>query len=317
MIEKINLFQVAILQPDVICEELTPENAELYYTATQYSEPILKRVVSEFELALKEESGLEQMILKSKKEWEIRKGSIDLKVTAKPSFNTKYMEVGREIDQYLTDLERNNELRLRRDGIIRIDDVAYICIDEVVEKTDELISQFTKQYTSFSFSYTKMKSDPSKNLRLVGIEPGTYGDLTGNNANVYRLAKEQLKLLQGRVIKPFKSLLKTKTGFNLNNLPTKPTLNALGIGRFIFTVDSIPKADIKYGEAAKGFIKYTHECQENHENVRVRDDRDLIAIPNLVTEYRRLVAEQTSPGMEQRINLLPNPKYDQVLVNFG
>jgi hypothetical protein len=98
---------------------------------------------------------------------------------------------------------------------------------------------------------------------LIAVEPGTYGHVTEHNAEIYRLAKEQLKLLSAKVTKPFNAALKAQTGFSAEHLPTEMTVDSFGVGRYIFMVTSIPKRDVKYGEAAKAFIAHVRQCQEN------------------------------------------------------
>jgi hypothetical protein len=316
MIERVRTFDVAILPKDIDCSALTEQNADLFYTAAYYSEPLLKDVVSEFEDALEKEAGLVGKVLRETKTVEIKKGGITLTVTATPSSKTSYMEVGKAIDQYLTDLETANESGLRRDGVRRIDDRACISIDEVLARMDCLIKENTTPVTNVKIDYTKPREDPAKTVRLLAVEPGTYGKVTENNAEIYRLAKEQLKLLAGKVTKPFNTALKAETGFSAEHLPTEMTVDSFGVGRYIFMVTSIPKRDVKYGEAAKAFIAHVKQCQENSEGVRERDGVEYLVINELVNEYRALVAENTKPIMEQRVGLLPNPKYDRVLVSF-
>jgi len=314
--ERIKQFEVAILPKDADCSELNERNADFFYTAWMYSEPLLKKVVSEFEDALKEEAGLDGKVLKATKEKTVTRGDITFKLTATPSPRTSYMEVGRAIDQYLTDLQEANDAGVKREGIKRFEDKAYISIDEVVEKMNSLIQTNTNVTTNFSIDYTKLREDPAKTGRLIFVEPGTYGNVTEQNAITYRLAKEQLKLLGSKVTKPFNAALKAETGYDVKHLPVQTTKDSFGVGKYIFMVTSIPKTDVEYGKAAKEFIQHVKDCQENSEGIKEREGMDWIAIDDLVKEYRTLIATNTKPAIEQRIDLFPNPKYDHILVSF-
>jgi hypothetical protein len=122
--------------------------------------------------------------------------------------------------------------------------------------------------------------------------------------------------LGSKVTKPFKASLKEETGYSLNNRPEETTVDSFEIGKYVFMVTSVPKTEIKYGEVAKGFIKYVQECQEDHEGVRQREGVDFLSIANMVQEYDSLLKQHTKDALEQRIDLFPNPKYENVLVSF-
>ena len=226
------------------------------------------------------------------------------------------MGVGKAIQQYLTHLEEANEMGLRRDGIRRIDHQPHISIDELVEKMEGLVEEHKNPYTGFRITHTKMKEDSSKTQNLIGIEPGSYNKVTGENAKIYRLAKEQLKLLGSKVTKPFKASLKGETGYSLDNRPEETTVDSFEIGKYVFMVTSVPKTEIKYGQVAKDFIKYVQGCQDDHEGVRQREGVDYLSIANMVQEYDSLLKQHTKDALEQRIDLFPNPKYENVLVSF-
>jgi hypothetical protein len=316
MVKRIKTYEVQILPKEVECSKLSERNAETYHTAAYYSEPLLKKIVSEFETALKKEAGLDKIVRKTTTQ-KLKKGSIDFEVKATPSNKVSYLGVGKAIQQYLTHLETANDKGLRRDGIRRIDHQSHISIDELVEKMDELIEEHKKPYTGFKLSHTKLKDDPYKTQHLIDIEPGSYHKVTGENAKIYRLAKEQLKLLGAKVTRPFKDSLKKETKYSLENIPNETTVDSFEVGRYRFMVTSIPRTEVKYGEVAKDFIKYVHECEEDHENVREREGVDYLPISNLVQEYESLLKKHTKDALTQTIDLFPNPKYENVLVSFG
>lgn len=316
MVERINVFRVALLPQDISCSALTEQNADFFYTAEYYSAPILKEIVAEFEDALKKESGLVGKVLKEQKERTITRGDLTFTVTATPSTKTSYMEVGRAIDQYLTDLQSASDSGIKREGIRRIDEQPHISIDEVVGKMQQLIAENSNPCTGFSIDYTKMREDPAKTLKLIAVQPGTFGKVTEENAKAYRLAKEQLKLMAKKVTGAFKDVLKQETGYSVDNLPPEMAVDSFGVGRYIFMVKTIPKTDVEYGKAAKDFIQHLQDCQETSEGVKERDGMDYVAIKDLVEEYRALLVNYSKPVIEQRIELLPNPVFDQVLVKF-
>ena len=94
------------------------------------------------------------------------------------------------------------------------------------------------------------------------------------------------------------------------------TVDSFGVGRYIFMVASIPKSDVKYGEAAKEFMDYVGKAREDPSLTIENRGKTYIAVDNLVTAYRALIQQNTNQTMEQRIDLLPNPQADQVLVSF-
>ena len=66
MVKRIKTYEVQILPKEVECSKLSERNAETYHTAAYYSEPLLKKIVSEFETALKKEAGLDKIVKKYK-----------------------------------------------------------------------------------------------------------------------------------------------------------------------------------------------------------------------------------------------------------
>ena len=100
MVKRIKTYEVQILPKEVECSKLSERNAETYHTAAYYSEPLLKKIVSEFETALKKEAGLDKIVRKTTTQ-KLKKGSIDFEVKATPSNKVSYLGVGKAIQQYL------------------------------------------------------------------------------------------------------------------------------------------------------------------------------------------------------------------------
>jgi len=310
-IRRIKSLRVALVPEDVVCDTLTKGNAELFYVAERYNVPVLKGVVSEFEDALKEELGFNGKIPKTSRERRLNKGCIEFKVKQTPTSNPSYQAIGERIGQYLTDIQGLNEEGMRREGVRTIDGEPYLLLDDLVAKIDGLKEEYGNEGSRINVSYSKMKKDPDLS-RMLELKPGTFGNVTGENAKTYRIAKEQLKLLGNNVINPFKAAIKAETGYSAANVPAETQYDMFGVGDFIFMVVTAPREEIKYGKAAKTIISMAEEPQEGF--VRQRDGNLYVPVSKLVQTYDTLVAENTRTIVQQDIKVMPEPKYDHILV---
>jgi hypothetical protein len=309
-IKRIRSLRVALVPEDVECDALTRENAGLFYTAEKYNVPVLKGVVSEFEDALKEELGFNGKRPKKTRERRLTRGSIEFVVKQTPTSNPSYQAIGERIGQYLTDIQGLNEEGMRREGVRTIDEEAYLLLDDITAKVEELQEEFANEGSRTNITYSKMRKDADLG-KLLDIEPGTFGVVTGENAKTYRIAKEQLKLLGKSVINPFKASLKTETGYDTNNVPEETQYDMFGIGDFIFMVVTAPREEVKYGKAAKGIIAMLDEPEGF---ARQRDGNLYVPVSTLVETYDKLVADNTRTIVQQDIKVMPEPKYDHILV---
>ena len=310
-IRKIKSLGVALVPEDVECSALTKENAQLFYTAERYSVPVLKGVVNEFEDALKAELGFDEKIPKKTREKKLKRGSIEFKVKQTPTSNPSYQAIGERIGQYLADIQGLNEEGMRREGVRTIEGEAHLLLDDLAAKIEGLEEEFANKGSRTSISYSEMRKEPDLS-RMIDLEPGTYGEVTGENAKTYRIAKEQLKLLGKNVVNPFKKSLKEATGYSADNVPAETQYDMFGVGDYIFMVVTAPKKDVKYGEAAKFIINMIDEPEEGF--VRQRDGKEYVPVSKLVETYDRIVKECTKTIVQQDIKVMPEPKYDQVLV---
>jgi len=309
--QKIKSFKVEIVPSTIDCKQLNQQNAETFYTAEYYSAPLLKQVVSDFESALKTVSGLETTLLETETRT-VNAGSIQFNVKAIPTSNPSYMKVADSIDHYLTDLQNANQQSIRRDNVRKFRDGSYVKIDEVSDKLNEFIAESRNSNVRYEITMQNQRQLPD--IDMLIIEPGTYRDVSVQSALTYVFAKEQLKLLGSKVVTPFKKALKQETGFNDKNLPGEVHVDSFGIGKYVFMVTSVPKPETKYGESAKQFIDYVNEAMQNPSMTRQKNGRNYIAIDTLAMVYRSFVAQNTRASMEQRVDVLPVPKADFVLV---
>ena len=306
---RIQNLRVAIVPKEVMCQELTGQNAEMFYTASSYNIPVLKEVVGEFENALKEEVGLTGKVKKTTKK-ELNRGSIDFTVTATPTSNPSYQSVGIRIEQYLTDIQQLNEEGMKREGVRTIDGTPYIRLDDIAGKVDNLIEQYKNPSQRITIGYSQMRKDADIE-RMLDLEPGTFGKVTGENAKTYRIAKEQTKLLGKNVVTPFKNALKTATGYSKDNVPDETKVDMFGIGNYVFMVGSAPREEIKYGDAAKEFIELLEEPEGF---ARTREGNLYVPVGVLQEKYGDIVQDRTRTTVQQDIKVMPEPKYDNVFV---
>ena len=140
---------------------------------------------------------------------------------------------------------------------------------------------------------------------------GTEAKATGENAKTYRIAKEQTKLIGKNVINAFKDALKAETGWNKHNVPEETQKDMYEVGKYVFMITTSPKESVKYGNAAKKFISFV---EDSGEFVRIRDSNEYLPVDVLVEKYNQLVEENTNMTVQQNIDVMPQPKYDQVMV---
>lgn len=310
-IKRIKSLRVALVPEEVECNALTKENAQLFYTAERYSLPVLKGVVSEFEDALKTELGFSEKVPKKTVEKRIKRGNIAFTVKQTPTSNPSYQAIGERVGQYLTDIQELNEEGRRREGVRTIDGEAHLLLEDLVEKMDELQKEFANKGSRTNIKYSEMRKDPDLS-RMLDLEPGTYGKVTGENAKTYRVAKEQVKLLGKKVTNPFKNAIKEATGYSKDNVPAETQYDMFGVGDYIFMVVTAPKKEVKYGEAAKFILNMIDEPDEGF--ARQRDGNIYVPVGKLVETYDQIVEECTNTIVQQDIKVMPEPKYDQVLV---
>ena len=310
-IKRIKSLRVALVPEDVECSELTKRNAELFYTADRYGLPILKGVVEEFETALKEELGFNGKTPKKARERTLKRGGIEFVVKQTPTSNPSYQQIGQRIGQYLTDIQGLNEEGMRRQGVRTIDDQLYLLLDDLLAKVEELQEEFANQGSRTNITHSKMRKEADL-TKMLDLEPGTFGTVTGENAKVYRIAKEQVKLLGKQVVGPFKAALKSETGYSADNVPEETHYDMFEVGSYIFMVVSAPREEVKYGKAAKGIIAMLEEPPEGF--ARSRDGNLYVPVSTLVSTYDQLVADNTRTIVQQDIKVMPEPKYDKVLI---
>ena len=310
-IKKIKSLSVALVPEDIECNFLTRQNAELFYTADRYNVPVFKGVVNEFEEALKAELGFNGKVPKKTREKRLKRGSIEFVVKQTPTSNPSYQAIGEKIGQYLTDVQGLNEEGRRREGVRTIDEEAYLLLDDLAAKIDGLQEEFANKGSRTNIGYSEMRKEPDLS-KVIDLEPGTFGVVTGENAKTYRIAKEQLKLLSKNIVNPFKKALKSETGYDADNVPEESQYDMFGIGDYIFMVVSSPREEVKYGEAAKMIIAMLEEPTEGF--ARQRDGRLYVPVSTLVQEYDKLIEESTRTIVQQDVKVMPEPKYDLVLM---
>lgn len=306
-VRKIKNLQVALLSDEDICDKLTRRNAEVFHSADTYSVPVLNGVVGEFEEALKHELGITGNE-KRQVEKSLNRGSIDFVVKATPTCNPSYQSIGIRIEQYLTDISDLNEEGRRREGVRTIEGEAYILHEDITSKMDEFVDMYSNPGVRTTIKYSKMRKDADLG-RVLDIVPGTYGRVTGENAKTYRIAKEQVKAQRKQVINPFKQALKLETGYNAENVPDETQVDLFEVGKYLFMVTSSPRTEVKYGEAAKGFI---HMVEEPDGFARTRDGNIYLPVSDLVSSYNGLIQDNTRTIVQQDIKTMPQPKYDLV-----
>ncbi|MBR9691932.1 hypothetical protein GOV06_04040 [Candidatus Woesearchaeota archaeon] len=319
-IKRINKLRVAIVPKNVDCSELTKENAELYFAAEKYSQPWYDMVVSEFEKTLKKEAGLDRKF-KKKREVELEKGDIKFKITGTPGTSTSYQSVCTRLEDYLTDLKDAVDQGIRRTGLRNLEDGTYISLNELQEKMEGFIDDYTNPKITPKIEYSKMRDQSlEKMLEVVEIEPETSGKFTGTNAKKYRLAKEQSKRIKSKVINPFKKALKAETEYSSDNVPEETVLDIYEIGEYAFSVLTVPKETTKYSEVVNNLKATVEKAQEEVENgraempgLRIRDAEGLFEIDYMVDMYEKLIEDNTKTIVEQKIQVMPIAAYDEVI----
>ena len=311
-IKKIKGLTVALVREDIECSTLTKKHAELFYVAGSYSLPLLNGVTAEFEEALKEEVGISSRRPKKTIERSLTRGSIAFTLKQTPTSNPSYQSIGLRIEQYLEDIQQLNEEGWKREGVRTIDGEAYLLLDDLVDKMDGLKKEYENPGVRTKISYSEMRKEPDL-TKMLEIAPGSYGKATGENAKTYRIAKEQVKLLKDHVVSPFKSALKSHTGYSNQHVPDETQVDMFAVGKYVFVITSAPKEDVKYGEAAKKFIKMLAEPEEF---TRVRDGALYMPVSVAVEQYSKLVKQHTKHIVQQDIKIMPQPKYDSVLVQY-
>lgn len=309
-VKRIRSLKVALIPKTINCDSLSRINADLFYTANTFNKPVLKEVVDEFEDGLKTELGVNGKIPKKTLEKELERGGIKFKVKSTPTSNPSYSVVGSTIEQYLTDIVGLNEDGMRREGVRTLEGEPYLLQRDVQCKLEEILDDNKNEGVRNTITYSKMKKEANVK-KLINIEPGTYGKPTGENAKTCRIAKEQIKLIENKIIKPFKSALKKETGYSNDNIPEQTMVDMFEAGKYIFMVTSSEREEIKYGKIVQGFSDLVYEKQEF---ARQRDSNLYLPVNVLLNQYNELVDKHTRSIVQQDIYVIPQPRFDQVLV---
>ena len=319
-VKRVNKLRVAVVAEDADCDELTEENAKLFYTASQYAKPVYDMVASEFEDALKKEAGLEKKLRKTKT-IEMKKGDITFKIKATPSTSTTYQSVCQRFSDYLEDLRDAAAAGVRRAGIRTFDEDTYVGLAEAETKFEQLMEENTSPRITPKVSYSKMKDKSlDKMITAVEVDPENCGEFTGENAKLYRVAKEQAKRIKKQVTDPFKKALKAETGYDNNNVPEETVYELYEIGDYVFQVISAPRDNASYGEVAKGIKDIFNQAvvgvgigRSSEDWLKVRDEQGFLNIGYMISRYEKLLKDNTKTIVEQKITVMPKPEYDSVV----
>jgi hypothetical protein len=323
-VKRINKLKVGIIPEEKVCKELTEENAQLFYTAEKFSQPVYDLFMSRFEEAVKKEAGLDKESLEEKTERKVKRGDITFTVKATPSKSTSYQNICSRLETYLADLIHAKEQGIQREGVRTFDGKTYLAIDELTAKVNTLIDTYTNPTISAKIDYTKLKDKSLENMlnavgKTVDIDTEDI-KFTEANAKLYRIVDIQDKRLKDNVVKPFQDALKKATGLSKENPPESTITDFFEVGKYAFSITTAPKETVKYGGIVNGISALLEEAAEaaedtrsEMEGVKIKDNKGYIELNLVFGTYQTLVKENTGSTVEQKIQIMPLPAYDAVV----
>jgi hypothetical protein len=291
-------MKIELIGTEFKAKRVDKENAERFYVAKHYSIPVLSKVVNEFENAL-----LNQAEFDRKGYADFRIGSIffDLQKTQASSFKN----AGRELSQYVEDLTRAHKDDTLRKGVFKHEGETHIDIEDILHNGNHYVYENLQESVKITFDLTKALNERG----IISINPGQYKSLTPENAEVYCVAKQQIKLLEKNILKPFKESLCEMSSYGTNSRPFGTEVEMFNVEPYVCMLQTIPRENVNYAKTFKQLKQFVRNA-----DTPVIKGREAMNSETILNFYYGNLAANTTRNLERKAEVFPMPEYMQLVI---
>ena len=321
-----DLLRVAIVGQEREIIDLRQKDLEMYVTATEYTLPTLRAYTDFFEEALiqlwegRSIDAVRDIGSDEKGGLEFKIGNIQF-CMKKPAASPSYAEMCRGLLRYLTHMLEEWGAEKRVEGVLEIDDRLYLSVNDVYRefKRAEIFFRGEKKP---EVKYNKPDYDVFDVEKLL-FSLEEFGKVTVETARKYRIAKEQIKLIETEVVERVRDEIKAQMEYDKHNIPDTTVVDGFIIGRFLVWDMMSPRDVTQYKGVYEGIKEYVTEGEQvalstgqRHGIFRVRDGIVYAEITRIAKKFMDSMRDPELNGrtLQHRIQVLPKPRYDGVVV---
>jgi hypothetical protein len=254
--------------------------------------PLLEKIMGAFEDEMKEKTGYtdykrptEPLIN------EYSYGSVTISVKTVPlKKRPAWKKVLEQTEFWLKFIRKDYSDEIKRKGVITIDSKPYLSLDMTIAQIQDSVreNQEGKEGINQEVNFNVPPHTIPEGLeRITYEEDQDYAATTEENALNYARAVIFDKNLRESFYKPFREMLKKRTGYDRDNMPLKTTVTYVRLGNFLFPVQVIPGSLMEYEPIMSSLIKETPSgkiTKTTGELIRLREGRGE-SIDELKTRY--------------------------------
>lgn len=321
-----DLLRVAIVGQEREIADLRQQDLELYATATEYTIPTLRPYADFFEEALiqlwegRSLDAARDLHPDGKGGLEFKIGNIQF-CMKKPVASPSYAGMCRGLLNYLAHMLEEWGAGKKIEGVLEIDDKLYLSVQDVYRefKRAEIFFRGEKKP---EVKYNKPDYDVFDVEKLL-FSLDEFGKVTAETARKYRIAKEQIKLIETEIVEKVRDEIKAQMEYDKHNLPDTTVVDGFIIGRFLVLDMMSPRDTTQYKGVYEGIKDYVAEGEQaalstgqGHGIFRVRDGVVYAEIAGIAKKFMDSMRDPELNGrtLQHRIQVLPKPKYDGVAV---
>ncbi len=300
-------------------EKLDSAAAENYFRLREGGISFLENeVIKPFDVALKEKTGFsDENIPKEATTKKLNLDGIVFSITSEPTTKRpSYGDLHEKLTTYLGIIEQEYNQGTRKEGVITIDLLPYISVENILSKIlewkDEVLDRGVKQTIKFKLP----EEMENENLKSLAVGLVDYSVINPANARTYVRAK-MMKLDAAEIISDFEGKLKDQTGFSKENLPEQTENSWVQAGDYLFKIQSVPYPSISYGKIINELVKSSENPKlagdlclmldgkeallENIYEIRTRDDSKYISLRSMQGRISKLTEKNTENTLGQKI----------------
>jgi hypothetical protein len=234
--------------------------AEKFEIADRNTLPLLDKIISPFEAMLKEKKGYSNTNRPEKETTdEYRFGKINIFMTTMPTtLRTDYKTVVEEAENFFNFIGQDYLKGRLRKGVLTLDGEAYINLEEVIDKIQDLKNTALEGKEGIRQSFRYEAPDSLANEGLNGVVftlAKDYSQATEENAANYVRARKLEHAISTKFYNPFIEELYQRTGYDCKHLPEKTVQEFVRVGNYLFPIQVIPKENPKYGKIINALIR--------------------------------------------------------------
>lgn len=300
------------------CERLDSTAAENYFRLKEGGMSFLENeVIKPFEAALKEKTGFsDENIPVAATTKKLNLDGIVFSITSEPTTKRpSYGDIYEKLTTYLSIVEQEYNQGTRKEGVLTIDSMPYIAVENVLNKIlewkDEVLDKGVKQTINFKLP----EEIEDENLKSLAVGLVDYSVINPANAKTYVRAK-MMKQDAAEITGDFEGKLKEQTGFSKENLPENTENSWVQVGDYLFKIQSVPYPSTSYGKVINNLVKSDkpksagdfclilggkEALLENIYDIRIRDDSKYVSLASLNSRINELKTINTENTLSQKI----------------